>query len=241
MQKGTMTMIIRNAGHINIIDNIADGLGMRNAKFLLHELSSEFTKKSRSFFDYTNDLPYIYREKQLHSIIIPILSNIADVVLTELPTNRKSEHNKNETFGWVDYWVKLGNTIFLIELKHSYFGFKSQQLRKSSLNKWSTAIEQINNIIDPHDFKINNKDNVVKIALNVITTFTSTNIKSNSIEECQEINEKIISSIQNKLKPNFTANWTVHKDMLLPYEYLNGTEYYPYVHIIAKVENVENS
>lgn len=231
---------VRNAGYINIVDSIPDGSGMRNSKKLLNELSKEFTIKSREFFDHTGDMPYIYREQQLHSVVVPILANIADVVLTELPTNRKIKNNIDETFGWVDYWVKLGSTIFLIELKHSYFGFKSSSLRKSSLKEWSTAIKQIKNIVDPCNFKINSSDKIVKIALNIITTFTSTIIESNSTDECQHIGNKILGSIPEDEKPNFMVGWTVHKDMLQKYEYSNGIEYYPYVHIIAKIENVED-
>ncbi len=232
-------MTIRNAGDINIVDNINDGIGMRNARKLLNDLSKEFARKSRNFFDYTGDLPYIYREKQLHSVIVPILSNIADAVLTELPANRKLKKHKDETFGWIDYWVKAGSTIFLIELKHSYFGYKSQKLRKSSLKEWTTALKQINNIVDPNGFIINDNDKVIKIALNIITTFTSSSKEPNSIDKCQEIQEKILDSIPENKEPNFVVGWTVHKDMLKEYEYSNGVEYYPYVHIIARVEKVK--
>ena len=230
---------IREAGKMSFNDNIDDGQGMRNAKKFLKDLSVEFAKRSRMFFDASdNDLPYIYREKQLHSILVPLLWDISDVVMTEAPTHRLSDSDKEEKFGWIDYWVKKGTTIFLIELKHSYFGYSSNKLRDSSLQKWKDALEQIEKISDPESFA--KSENVVKIALNVITTYTSSSIESNSIEECKDIYQRIENTFEKeKEKPDFVANWSVHNDMLLDYEYDNGRECYPYVHIIAKVEPVE--
>ena len=235
-QKGVLT--IREAGKMSFNDTIMDGAGRRNAKKLLKDLSIEFAKRSRVFFDASGDLPYIYREMQLHSILVPILWDTNDLVMTELPVDRLSDIDKDKQYGWVDYLVKKGNTIFLIELKHSYFGYTSDKLRKSSLNEWKTAIDQINNIDNPKQFKIHNNDNIVAIALNIITTYSSNFDKSNSIEESVKIyNDKIKQTLGSE-KPNFVANWSVHKDMLENYEYINGHECYPYVHIIAKVKEV---
>ena len=230
-------IVVRNCGKINIEHSIEDGQGMRNTKSLLKNLSIEFAKRSRMFFDASgNDLPYIYREKQLHSILVPLLWDIGDVVMTEAPTHRLSDFDKEEKYGWIDYWVKKGTTIFLIELKHSYFGYKSDKLRDTSLQKWKDALEQIKKIANPESFSDGN--NVIKVALNIITTYTSSSIESNSIKECREIYKKIEKTFDNNNveKPNFIANWSVHEDMLVNYEYLNGKECYPYVHIIAKVE-----
>lgn len=233
-------IVVRNCGKINIEHSIEDGQGMRNAKSLLKDLSIEFAKRSRMFFDASGDLPYIYREKQLHSILVPALWDLSDLVMTELPVYRLSNSNKDKKFGWVDYLVKKGNTVFLIELKHSYFGYHAKELRKTSLKEWNTAIEQINNIEKPEQFRINSNDNVVAIALNIITTYSSNFHKSNSIKECINIyNEKIEETFSND-KPDFVANWSVHKEMLVTYEYTNGEESYPYVHIVAQVKPLSN-
>lgn len=229
---------IREAGKMSFNDTILDGRGMRNAKKLLKDLSIEFAKRSRVFFDASGDLPYIYREMQLHSVLVPILWDTNDLVMTELPVYRLSDSDEDKQYGWVDYLVKKGNTIFLIELKHSYFGYKSNKLRKSSSKAWEKAIEQINKIDDPTQFKIKNSDSVVVIALNVITTYSSHDFKTNSMDECKEIYGEKIEKTFDSEKPNFVANWSVHKDMLENYEYMNGNECYPYVHIIAKVKEI---
>lgn len=230
-------MYIRNVGNIEFIDELTDGLGIRNSRDFLTKLSIEFAKKSRNYFNITGDLPYIYREQQLHSIIIPILDNIADAHLAECPTDR-TKGSEVSSHGWIDYWVKYGNTIFLIELKHSYHGLSNTSgFRKKSLQEWETANEQLKNIPNHIDFKINPQDNVVKIALQFNTTYTGSKEEHyRSFKNCIDIGIQIKEILANDdLEPNFISNWHVHQDMLIEYEYMNGVERYPYVHMFAKV------
>lgn len=228
---------MNNIGEIEFYDEIEDGIGSRNSREFLTQLFIDFSKKCRAYFDVTGDLPYIYREQQIHSVLVPVIDNIADAILVECPTNRK-ERGYESSHGWIDYWVKYGNTIFLIELKHSYNGLKSNGFKEKSQEEWKTANKQLKQIPkkDIDDFKINKKDNVVKIALQFNTTYTTAKDNTFSFTDCENIGKKIMRSLdKNSLKPNFIAHWYIHEDMHVEYNYIKGTEQYPYVHMLAKL------
>jgi len=228
---------MNDIGQIEFYDEIEDGIGSRTSREFLKQLFVDFSKKCRTYFDVTGDLPYIYREQQIHSVLVPVIDNIADAILVECPTNRK-DRGYDPSHGWIDYWVKYGNTIFLIELKHSYNGLKSNGFKEKSKEEWKTANKQLKQIPkkDIDDFKINKKNNVVKIALQFNTTYTTAKDNNFSFTECENIGKKIMRSLDvNLLKPNFIAHWHIHKDMQVEYNYTNGTEKYPYVHMLAKL------
>ena len=223
-------MTIKNCGKLEVESYIKDGKGMRNTKEFLNNLAKEFVKENRNFFDYFGDLAYTYREKQLHSTMIPTIYKVSNNIFTEIPTYRKDSEN----LGWIDYGTYYGNTLMLIELKHSYYGLNSNKFRKSSINEWETSLNQIESIDDMAHLKYNKSDNVVKIALNVITVYTRGLDKE--LKNISDIKENIKNSIEENIE--FIASWEVHNDMLVEFEYENATEIYPYVFFIGKVSTI---
>ncbi len=121
---------MKNIGEIYFYDEIKDEANSRKSRKFLKRLFEDFAEKCKKYFDITEDLPYTYREKQLHSVLVPVIDNIADAILVEHPTSRK-KRGYELSHGWIDYWVKCGNIIFLIELKHSYSGLKSKEFKKN--------------------------------------------------------------------------------------------------------------
>jgi hypothetical protein len=229
---------MKKTGTVKFVNEIDIGKNDQNYIGFLEKLFTKFVKKSKAYFDVTGELPYIYRERQLHSIIVPILDSISDAILVECPTSRKYR-GYDPSHGWIDYWVKYGNTIFLIELKHSYHGLKSQKLREQSVKEWNTANDQLKQVSnrDLPDFKVDENDIVVKMALQFNVTYTTASKKTFSMEECDDIGENILmKSFGKKLKPNFLASWFVPEEMQKEFYWDSSDEKYPYLHMFARLE-----
>ncbi len=230
---------------IKVVEKVKDGKGSRNTNTFLKDLFEEFAKRSDYIFEITDgDLPYAYREKQLHSVLVPSIDYISDALIVEYPTDRKQRGRQMPSHGWIDYWVKYGNTVFLIELKHDYFGLKvsrsgnenNKKLRKKTRKEWLCAIKHLEQIpkCDIEFFKCKDTKSVVKIALQFITSYTSSEDGRYSHDECDSITKIIQDSKHpDALKPNYIASWFVPKKMQKMYE--NG-ESYPYVHMVAQVQ-----
>lgn len=158
---------IRNAGHLFIKDYLEDRLDIRNTRKFLQDLVKAFASSCVSYHDITGELPFIYRERQINSVLLPSIAKISDAVFAEQPVRRKNKQKINH--GWLDYWVLYGRTTFLIELKHSWCSITSNTVRKETFNTWSTAIKQINSITQEQAKELAiNKNNIVKIAIMVI-------------------------------------------------------------------------
>lgn len=159
-------------------------LGNQNAhtemvdEFLLETLT-EFAQQSRVYFETLEELPFTYRERQLAGILIPSFARAADVVFPEQPITRTDKNGK-QSLGWVDFWVKSGDYVLLIELKHAYINvsrsFMSEQSETVKIstdckNTWTTACEQIAQINrrEAREFSDGRADNkVIKLALQVM-------------------------------------------------------------------------
>jgi len=228
---------MNNDGEIIFYDEIEDELS--SSREFLTRVFKEFSVKCIKFFEITDDLPYIYSEKQLHSILVPVIDNIADAILVEHPTSREIKESTTSSHGWIDYWVKSENIIYLIELKHSYSGLSDiVSFRKKLIDEWATANQQLEEIPKKNigDFKINDNDNVIKIALQFNTTYANSNDSDFSIEKCEKIGNNIVENLdKDSVKPNFIAHWNIPNNMKTEYNYINGSEKYPYLHMFAKV------
>jgi hypothetical protein len=221
---------IPNGGKIDIFSNIVDGKGRRNTKDFLKSFSKEFVKENINFNHYFYDLAYAYREKQIHSVTIPAIHKVANNIFTEIPVYRDNSSN----LGWIDYGVYYGNSLLLIELKHSYFGLQSNKLRNSSMKEWLTSLEQINSLSNTEHLKIKQKDNIVKIALNIITVYSSTIDYTSNPTDMNDIKEAIAEQVQSD--DLFIASWKIDESLVFPIEYANNKkEIYPYLFIVAKI------
>ncbi|WP_067175232.1 hypothetical protein [Sulfurospirillum sp. UCH001] len=219
-----------------INSQLQDGIGVRNFKKFFEIFIEKFAQKSTKYFDITDDLLYIYREKQLNTVIAPILDEIATAFLCEYPTERKfSKKESDKSHGWIDYWVKDNSTIYLIELKHSYNGLQNDDVLKSSaIHNWKTAVDQLIQVKNDKNFTLNN-ENVLKIALIVVVTITSSKKKIvNNEEKCEKIQALLVKELN--LKNSFiVANLIPCDTMCKLYKYADGEFSYPYIHIVAQI------
>lgn len=132
---------IYNAGKLIQTKKLCKGKGHQITQEFLNNLSEHFIKQSISYYDNVGELPFVYKEKQIHSVLFPAIHNISEAAFLEAPIIRK----KSGRIGWIDYWVFYKSTVFLIEIKHCWGSIVSPTLSsKSKINKnWNKAVDQI--------------------------------------------------------------------------------------------------
>ncbi len=226
---------VRDSGVMYTLDVLNDGKGMRVSRDFACNLSKEFFKISRSFFDKTKnygcpDVPYAYRERQVSPYFLIAMSKFVDIVFAESPTRRGSE--RENSHGWIDYTVPYRNSTFLIETKHCYSSFKQKNnLGDRVSDPWKAVNDQIKNISNEEcSLQLYGKTEIIRVS-NIITIHyaSSKTRKFNDISSedlCER--HKIIHEKLNP-QPNFSSLLIMKEDMKGPYELSDSWEVYPAV------------
>ena len=120
---------VRTVGNIYYLSNLKNEQGQRIANDFLTRLTNGFGKRTAKYTRMTREVPFVYRERQLHSIIAPTLDDFTDAFLMELPTRRSwsvtADERISDSHGWIDYWCSYRNISFLVELKHGFISSES--------------------------------------------------------------------------------------------------------------------
>lgn len=99
------------------------GKGKTQTDRIFEGLIKAFAKRSINYIEQTGEAPFAYNERQLNSIIIPSLDELADALLMEHPVRRKYDkrtHKLDEHNGYIDCWFTANNQQYILELKHSF-------------------------------------------------------------------------------------------------------------------------
>jgi hypothetical protein len=223
--------------NIYALNNIEIGIGERKSRDLLKEVARNFKKATTEFINATRDPPFAYRERQLHSILLPSISRIGKAVFVEQPVERKGELSD----GWLDYWIKNKSFVFFLELKHSYISFRNKKIRQITKNKWRTAWNQLK-ISDNDVEKLSMGLNPIKISLMVLPYYLGSREENNlePVKRSPEETENMLYNLLNEFKgpkPNWICLWELKKNDQGPYEVRDSFELYPCVAFIAKVDS----
>lgn len=224
---------IRSVGEIHVEHSLSDGKGIRITKDFLSQLAIEFAKQAAKYIEFTNEAPFAFKERQLHSIVAPALSRITQAFLMETPITRKwSDVNPdcyNDSHGWIDYWCYYRDFIFLIELKHGFVSSKSGQVKKEVQNDWTTAIEQLSAVKNELSTYMKNSKGVIKLALDILPIFESTRHDAPILHTTKDDLLSTQLAVMGTLNPtsNYCLLWKLHKNLVGPYVYQNKSEYYP--------------
>lgn len=230
---------------IFINSEIQDGIGIRVTKDFLENMKIGFIEVAKSYINVTNEAPFAYREKQLHSIIAPAMSKFTDAFLMECPINRHFRKPRNlerekDYFGWVDYWARYRGFDFLIEIKHGFESVKSFKLKQNNIEKWDYLItKQTKGIKKDAKYLSENINGVIIIPIHIITLYENRKIGKNT-SEFDLI--KLTNDFQNQFnpKPNWWSRWELDEELVAKCEYESDThiESYPAVLFFAKIEKV---
>lgn len=228
---------IKNVGRI-CENNELKGPGSLKVTKFLQEITHRFAKTCIAYYDATDELPFIYRERQLHSILLPSIAHIANAVLVEQPITRKSKDSSGH--GWVDYWVQYKKDVLLIELKHSWFNVSSQKTFAVTKKAWDKSIEQLEKVTWSEAFNMALGSRfVAKVAMLIVPFYQTSNDKNNlefpNIERIDEMHLSLINQFSST--PNWSCIWQLHNRLQKKYILSDGSyEIYPCVGILAKVD-----
>ena len=228
---------VRNVGHLYKTDTLINGLGIKNARSFLQSMMKDFATTCVNYYDVTDEFPFIFRERQINSVLLPAIAKVSDAVIMEQPIRRGEK--QTSTHGWLDYWVLYGSTVFLIELKHAWCSATSGRIRKVTQEAWTEAIKQINSIQSVEELGLSTKYTMVKIAMTILIFYLgSVNIENLYPFDKEKI-ETIHSSTLNGLNPspNWSCIWLLHERLQNPVKYASSYELYPCVGIVAQVDN----
>lgn len=235
---------IRLIGDIHYESNLQDGPGIRIVRDFMMRLIRGFSKQASSYIRVTDEVPFIFKERQLHSSLAPALAEFCDAFLMESPVNRNwssiSYDERNDSHGWVDYWCYFRKIAFLIEIKHGFISCKSEQIRSSVKEDWKIALRQLDAIEKEAKFQSEWTNGAFRIALNVLPLYETANIKEpNTVGNF----DKLLSIQRDSIKqfeqqPNWSAMWILHKNLAGPYKYPNTVEYYPGVLFISHISEI---
>lgn len=212
----------------------------------LDKLFIVFSKQATKYMNsISNDTPFAYRERQMHSLLAPAISNITDSFLMEQPLFRVCDKRKNrdgvDYRGWLDYWCRYNNYDFFIEVKHGYSAYSSKIIREINRRKWEISITQLDNSKKEAKNYKNHSKGVFLVALNFVTIYFG----SKKRESCPKFDLNTISKIKDnycnlKPQPNWSALWMLHEDLYNNSfsEFENKNEYYPGIIALAKIKLV---
>lgn len=230
---------LRGVGRMRTMDSVRDGKNMRKTRDLLQGVSRNFARGCVSYHDVVGEWPFVYGERQLHSILIPAIAKHADAVFLEQPISRKSIDAENH--GWLDYWVLYRDVVFLIELKHAFFSIASGKLSDRQRKLWSQAIAQLEGISSSQAQEIAHAGGIVKIALMVLPFSRFSKHESRMVVHGESQMDQYISSVTGALDPHpdWACLWLLHEELQRYEEVTDGYEIYPAVCLTAKIECVK--
>lgn len=231
---------IRNCGEFGIDFSLEDGDGTRVSKEFLQLLIRNIIKRSTEYFDEIGDHIFIYREKQLHSVVCPSIADLTPCYVIEHPLTRKP-HGEEEYKGKCDYWISYRNYSFIMELKHSYWGYKNvNNPRQDISDKFNRCLSQLKEIKTEESRNLYINKGLIKIALQAIVFYRSSqnDIKSDDLD--RNFEDAFEQLIQNTdlYESNVRSLWVLHDRLIQSFEYDNGYEIYPAVAFVGKVCDV---
>jgi len=223
--------------NLNEVKNFSKEEHKEIEDFLLN-ITKEFAKESFKFYKEWNEFPFVYREKQVYSALIPAIYKHTQNIFLEQPF--KSVNNKQR---FLDIVTSFKENIYFIELKHSYKS-KQNYLRDETIDKWKNAIKQIGSI---------KKDNIglfyeenfkqYKIALMIMPYFISpyqtinkadNNIQNKTLNLFKDKNIFTKSEYANYISTIEIKNYS----KFIHYFYKEREEVYPFLFFVARVEKV---
>jgi hypothetical protein len=246
-KKMTDMITIKNRGKVNRINKITDGIGMRVANKFLTNLVKKFAKQSTQYIQGTNEAPYSFGEKQIHSILAPAISQLSHLMLMESPINRKwdkRKRNSQEPYtGFLDYWVRYKKIDFFIEVKMDTDSYQSETTRKDLKQHWHNMIH---NQLAPlkHEAKSSAEwsKGVVLSGLHIIPIreHAESSKGAENHEELLKIQKRYMKSLEPK--PDWSALWIIPKSLVEcsndEYENKDKADFYPAVLFLAYIDEI---
>lgn len=175
------------------------------------------------------DYPFLYRERQLDSLILPELADLCKgITFAEYPVIRDSRKKINEisnSHGRVDYWCIYKDYSFVIEVKHSYDCFDNDYTKESRLaSRWRYMnIQQLDDITKYLKGFCEKTKGVIRIALHFITPWSKLGLDSESVDSIRNKEKSVLIRIANEFSsvkskyttPDFVGFWELMDERIV--------------------------
>ncbi|MDQ7837020.1 MAG: hypothetical protein RDU59_00795 [Thermodesulfobacteriota bacterium] len=229
-------LAIRNCGHALILSDCGEDI---NADFLT-DMVLEFAKIATRFYNAVSEFPFVYKEKQIRSVVTPALMNSAKVVFEEQPALRKAKGMKgiSRRNGWIDYWVLVERMTYLVELKYAGFSSDRNQLTDKAQNEWSTAINQLS-ISKKEANQLAFDGQLATVALQIMPIWQCRDAADSITIPPKEKVQEFLTMAREQLtpQPNWSAVWYLHGRLQnSPQQYDRKFFNYPGVMFFARLE-----
>jgi len=235
---------LKGIGKIHIKSELPDGDGIRSTNDFLRSTVNNFAKQAANYMNILTEAPFIYSEKQLHSVLAPAFSQFTEAFLMEAPVKRKwsaiKELNHVDSYGWLDYWCYYRTLEYFIEIKHGFISIRTGKIKEFNKETWVEANRQLEVVEGGALIEDSNSRGVFPIALQIMPIFETANNSNPKYIYDEEHKEKVVMDCLNSLspRPNWSALWSIDKELAGPYKYTSRTEYYPGVLFIARVLDI---
>lgn len=232
---------MKGCGVIEVEDHLDDRRpGSRITRDLLNSFCRAFARSSKAFYDVSNDLPFVYRERQLGGFVAGALGDAADAVFPELPIGR--DRRGADGHGWTDFWVAYRKSTFLIELKHNYELLSSSKPASAALHrKWRGARVQLNNLsIETLRNKRYFTGPILKVALLMVThwcrqpPYDIDDLPAQLRKRHQEMSTDLS---RNLGRVTWSALYRLHRSMQVEFDTDSGPEWYPAVSLFVNTRS----
>lgn len=240
-----MVQEIDGIGKFKFIDYMKDGEGVRVLRKFLKEVTIRQAEYSMNFLRQVGVPPFAYRERQLHTVIAPAISDISDAYLMESSVARKwtsINNDMDDSHGWVDYWCLYKNYNYYIELKHGFISYRSAEIRQSVKNEWEIACNQLDVIADEINEQKQYTQGIFKMAFHVLPLYigSSNSDKFNfDTKKIYDIQLKAMNEISNIVQANWSCAWVLDDKFMDYCTYDNWYEKYPAVLFLANISEIQ--
>ena len=214
---------------------VKDELKDKEVNKFFRKMIENFAKESFTHWNIWGRFPFIYREKQLNSVLIPAIHSYTKNIWLEEPFINQKKKKR-----FLDIATVKDDTIFMIELKHSWTHKKGK-----SKKDWEKSINQISDIdVNTIRSSFNIDYNLIKMALMIAPTYISLDKnKGRDILNLttEEFTNNLFEDYQNIDKDNsVNLIGTIKIKNPEQYEYKSkyGREIYPFISFIVRVEEV---
>ena len=233
---------VRGFGRVEVESCLRRHRGFVVLNDFLRSLTKRFLIRSRNYWNEADELPYVYRERQLHSVLCPAIADITPYFLAEAPMKRRysdSNGERTQSQGWVDYFCHYRDVSVFLEVKHGFHSARKPVVRKYVDRYWRAAAKQQGSIGRHMRHWIEGKGGV-RVSLLFLPFYAS----SKDGEVDRTITDDYLRDrdcevfAQLKPSPNWSALCICHKDVSGPYDYDNGWEEYPALAIYGKARRL---
>ncbi len=227
---------INGAGNTTVIKNMAGGPASIATPKFLNEFLLQFVKQCNKYYKATDDIPFTYRELQMHSVMLPAMDRVSDAAFVEQPIK------KDGRAGRLDYLVLSGNLVYLIELKHGWMAHKTNKVTVSVQNKWTNAVNSLKQINWKDAFELYPAiKTVAKISLMVTPMYSESKHPEKLRNQSYSLNTiyKKYDDFGKHLnpKPHWTGIWAGNEELTKAKSLSDGRyQCYPAVALIAHID-----